>query len=159
MNRLFTMLMPALLMVACQQAGSRQNGHAQLLPAYDSALARKAGADSFGMRTYIFCYLKKGPNRSQSKEEAAKIQAGHMANIGRLAQEGKLVLAGPFLDTGVVRGIFIFNTSSLEEAKSWTESDPAVRAGRLVMELHPWYGSAALMLMDETYQKIKLKEH
>ncbi|WP_157593110.1 YciI family protein [Rufibacter tibetensis] len=53
-----------------------------------------------------------------------------------MAADGKLTLAGPFLDNGDVRGIFIFNVNTIEEA----EVDPAVKAGRLIMESHPWYG-------------------
>ena len=69
----------------------------------------------------------------------------HGLNIQRLAAEGKLVVAGPFLDKQPIRGIYIFNVSSIEEAKQLTETDPSIQAGTLEMELHPWYGSAALM--------------
>lgn len=106
------------------------------------------------MKKYVFCYLKKGPNRNHSPEEAKMIQAGHMANIQKLADSGYLLLAGPFMDTGIVKGIFIFNTDDIELAKRWTQADPAVQSGRLIMELHPWYGSAALVLLNEWHEKI-----
>jgi hypothetical protein len=48
------------------------------------------------------------------------------------------------MDGGEVRGIYIFDVQTIEEARKLTASDPAVKAGTLVMELHPWYGSAAL---------------
>jgi uncharacterized protein len=67
-----------------------------------------------------------------------KLQEAQLANIRRLAKEGKLVLAGPFLDDTPLRGIFIFKTESLEEAKQWTLTDPAVAADRFVPEFHTW---------------------
>lgn len=121
---------------------------------FDAELAKEMGADDYGMRTYVMAFLKAGPNRTQDKEKAAKLQAAHMANIGRLAQEGKLAIAGPFLDNGELRGIYIFNVTSVEEAKKLTETDPAIQAGSLVMELHPWYGSAALGLVNKYHKKI-----
>lgn len=49
---------------------------------------------------------------------------GHMANINRLAKEGKLIVAGPF-DGG---GVFILNTTSTDEARLWLNTDPGVQA-------------------------------
>jgi uncharacterized protein YciI len=121
---------------------------------FDEALAKELGADDYGMRTYVMAFLKKGPNRTSDKNEAAKLQAAHMANIGKLAEEGKLAIAGPFLDNGELRGIYIFNVETIEEAKKLTETDPAIKAGSLVMELHPWYGSAALGLVNKYHDKI-----
>jgi len=120
---------------------------------YDAAYAKKVGADDYGMKKYIFAYLKKGPNRDRPKEEAEKLQRDHLNNITRLANEGKLVLAGPFLDDGDVRGLYIFNVKTIEEAKKLVETDPAIQAGSLVMELHPWYGSAALMEINRLHSK------
>lgn len=99
-------------------------------------------------------FLKKGPNRDQSKEEANELLRAHMDNIRRLTDEGKLVLAGPFMDDGEVRGIYIFDVKTVEEAKKLTETDPAIQAGSLIMDLHPWYGSAALMQMNEIHKKV-----
>ncbi len=126
---------------------------------YDSLRAEKNGADQYGMRQYVMAILKSGPNRDQSPEESAKLQEAHMANIGRLADEGKLVLAGPFLDENSDhRGIYVFAVKTIDEAEKLTESDPAVKAGRLIMELHPWFGSAALMEVNEIHKQIAKEE-
>ncbi len=126
---------------------------------FNKQLADSLHADEYGMKQYVMAFLKVGPNRNQDSATVAALQAGHMQNIGRLAAEGKLVVAGPFLDKGELRGIFIFNVTTIEEAKQLTETDPAVKAGRLVMELHPWYGSAAMMLVNPIHQTIAIKNH
>ena len=124
---------------------------------YDSTLAQKLGADEYGMKQYIMAFLKKGPNRSQDSTQRAEIQKAHLKNIMKLAAEGKLIVAGPFLDNTDIRGIFIFNVGSIEEAKKLTESDPAVKAGVLSMELHPWYGPAILPEVLKLNRKLEKK--
>jgi uncharacterized protein YciI len=74
----------------------------------------------------------------EQTEETKKIQEGHMANIARLAETGKLVLAGPFVDGGDRRGVFIFKLDSLSEAQALTDTDPAVIVGRLKIVLYRW---------------------
>jgi len=123
----------------------------------DTALVRALHADEYGMKKYVVAFLKKGPKRDQDSATAASLQAAHMANIGRMAKEGTLVLAGPFLDDGDLRGIYIFNVETIEEAKALTETDPAIKAGRLSMELHPWYGSAAVQKVNEIHNRIQSK--
>jgi uncharacterized protein YciI len=157
----FFALCLGLLFFSCQPRGredvasSELASEAETTMAYDSVLAEQLGADDYGMKTYVFAFLKTGPNRSKDPATAADLQKAHLANIRRLAEEGNLVLAGPFMSGDeTLRGIYIFNTSSVEEARSWTESDPAVKAGSLVMELHPWYGSAALQQLNEMSQRI-----
>lgn len=94
---------------------------------------------AFELTTYYFCLLTKGPNRAAHRpEEIQQIQAGHMANIERLARAGKILVAGPFADDGDWRGIFILKCASLEEAQSLVATDPAISAGRLQAEIHPW---------------------
>jgi uncharacterized protein YciI len=83
--------------------------------------------------------------------------AAHLANITRLADEGRLVVAGPFLDDGPLRGIFIFKVATVEEARALTASDPAIQAGHLEMELHPWYGSAALGELPALHKRVQKK--
>jgi len=100
--------------------------------------------------------LKAGPNRDQDQDQdtAMDLQRGHMNHVNKMAEDGKLVLAGPFLDGGEVRGIFVFDVETIEEARELTASDPAIKAGRLQMELHPWYGSPALLKVNEIHSTI-----
>ncbi len=121
---------------------------------YDSTLAADLGADEYGMKQYVMAFLKSGTVHIKDTSEQNKIQRAHLDNIFRLADEGKLILAGPFLDDTNIRGIFLFDVTSVEEAMELTNSDPAVQAGVLEMELHPWYGSAALMQVNQIHEKI-----
>ena len=84
----------SLLMLSAALAAQEAKPAAPPPPGYDAALAERLGADQRGMRAYVFVILKTGPKTDQTKEESAKLFAGHMANIKRLAAEGKLVLAG-----------------------------------------------------------------
>ena len=125
-------------------------------PNYDMALAKKLGADEYGMKFYVFVILKTGSKDADFKgKERDDLFAGHLANIGRLADAGKLALAGPFgkNDKGF-RGLFIFNVASVEEAQKLVETDPAVKSGILNADMTPWYGTAALMQVNETHKKI-----
>lgn len=121
---------------------------------YDSILAKELGADEYGMKQYVMAFLKSGPNRSQDDSTRNALQRAHLDNIIRLANEGLLVLAGPFADDGDVRGIYIFDVETIEEAEELTSTDPAIKSGSLVMELHPWYGSAAIMEVNEIHERI-----
>jgi uncharacterized protein YciI len=99
--------------------------------------------------------LKKGPAWTAEKTEATKaIQAGHMANMERLWKERKLIVAGPGGDDGDMRGVFVFDTDSLDEAKALAASDPAIKAGRLAPEFHSWWVERkALPVAGEYCQK------
>ncbi len=91
------------------------------------------------MTTYYFALITKGPNAGTgTPEEREKFQAAHLANIARLHTAGKLLIAGPFLDDGDFRGIFIYKCATIEEARELAATDPSVKAGRLIVEIHPW---------------------
>lgn len=120
-------------------------------PTYNAALAAEVGADEYGMSQYVLALLQSGPSRSQNSEEAHNIQTAQLAYISHLMDEGKLCLADPMLDEGELRGIFIFNVSNIAEAEALTAADPAVKSGRLVMQLHPWYGTAALKKLKDIH--------
>jgi uncharacterized protein YciI len=102
-------------------------------------------APTITMKTYYLGLIKKGPAWTPDETpEVRALQEGHMANIRKLGAEGKLLLAGPFLDGGDLRGLFLFEVATQEEAKALCETDPAVKAGRLVVEVHPWLGPEGL---------------
>src|SRR5687767_3637338 len=135
-NLSFLLLTITLFIVACnQKTGTNAT------PKVDSKynLAADTSVYSGEMKRYWLVLLKRGPNRTQDSTSAAKIQAGHMANINRLASEGKIIMAGPMGYDGDLRGIFIMNCKDSSEVEQIVNTDTAVITGRLKMEYYPWW--------------------
>ena len=106
-------------------------------PSSEGATAEKAKPQ---MIKYYLGFLVKGPNSGTPAPDAAEIQKNHLGHLMKMWQQGKLVVAGPLGDNGNIRGILVFRGGdSMEEMKALAEQDPAVQAGRLAVELHPWY--------------------
>ncbi|WP_153397604.1 YciI family protein [Chryseobacterium vaccae] len=123
---------------------------------FNQELATSLGADQYGMKAYTIVMLTTGTAKIEDKAKMGELMKGHMGNITRLADEGKIVVAGPFLEKNKenYRGMFIFNTKSKEEAEQWVKTDPAVQAGVFSYEIFPWYGSAALPLYLKHHEEI-----
>jgi uncharacterized protein YciI len=122
---------------------------------FDPALAKRLGADEHGMRRYVLVVLKSGPKRVPEGEQRKAMFAGHFANMERLSKEGKLVLAGPFLDDPAGwRGLFVFAVSDVEEAKRLVATDPVIVQGEMVAEYHPWYSSAAVVQVPKVHETL-----
>ncbi|PKP80538.1 MAG: hypothetical protein CVT79_14730 [Alphaproteobacteria bacterium HGW-Alphaproteobacteria-18] len=143
---------------ACASAGAPQP-QAVSPQTYDAALAEQLGADEYGMRAYVLAILKTGPQDAviTDKDERAALFAGHFANMGKLAEEGKLVLAGPLGGEDGRRGLFILNTPDIEAAQDWVATDPTIAAGIFTVDYSKYYGSAALMQVNETHARIQKK--
>jgi uncharacterized protein len=137
MIRAFPVLAVAMTTIAFMGA-SRAETSAQPDP-LPAAQAQSAGPPlPPDLKRYWFVMLKKGPTRDQSEQVAQQLQAGHMANIQSYAEKGALQIAGPFMDDGDWRGIFILDVPDRAAAEAMCDSDPSVRAGRLACEIHPW---------------------
>ncbi len=152
-NRIFAVFtfILALTVIASGQTDSKPS------PNYDAELAKRLGADKFGMRKYVLALLKTGPNDASitDKEKRAELFKGHFAMINRLAGEGKLSLAGPFNDEKKeFRGLYVFNVETIEEAQKLTETDPSIKAGIFKVDFIKWYGSAALMEVNNIHNRI-----
>ena len=93
--------------------------------------------DTVLMQQYYIAFLKRGLNRSQSKVAADSLQALHLAHLGKMYEMGYADISGPFGDDGEIRGITIYNTPTFEMADSLANADRSVKAGRLVIEMHP----------------------
>lgn len=91
------------------------------------------------LNTYYICLLRKGPAwTSAETPQIEELQAQHMAHIDELIRSGSKLFAGPVDDESDIRGFSIFRTATLEEARALAEADPAVKAGRFIVELHTW---------------------
>jgi uncharacterized protein YciI len=124
---------------------------------YDADLAKSLGADERGMRAFVLVVLKTGPKKMPEGPARTKMFEGHFANIQRLAGEKKLVLAGPLDGVDGWRGIFVFATPDIDQAMSFVATDPVIVNGEMVAEYHKFYGSAALMMLNDVHNKIQKK--
>ena len=111
----------------------------------DNATSKNAQPE---MTTYYMVFLKRGPNwTADITPEIEKVLEGHFANMEKLASEGKLALAGPFLEQvgdSALAGLFVFRVDSIEQAIRLTEQDPGIKSGRFIYEIVPWYGPKSL---------------
>jgi len=156
---------PMALMVGlgvCAGSGCAVNPVPAAVPAaatFDAALAKRLGADERGMRRYVLVILKTGPTRVPDGDARKAMFAGHFANIERLSKAGKLALAGPFdKDPAGWRGLYVFAVDTVEEARRLTATDPVIVNGEMVAEFHPWYGSAATMMIPELHDRLMPKK-
>ncbi len=127
---LLALLLPLSMSVAAFETASP--------PAAPDAAKPAAPALPPGMKQYWFVMLKKGPKRDQPSDEAQALQAGHMANMEAYAARGILQIAGPMMDDGDIRGIFILDVPDRAGAEAMCGDDPAVKAGRLLCDIRPW---------------------
>ena len=107
MKKSFLLLIAAVYAIGVAMSSDAQTAAAS--PTYDVELAKKLGADERGMKMYVLCILKTGPKDAEIKgKERDDIFAGHFANIGNLAEQGKLAIAGPFGNNDKnYRGLYI----------------------------------------------------
>ena len=108
------------------------------------------------MQRYWFGMIYPGPRYYDEVGPAdrAALQEAHLARIGELADSGEMALAGPFeVDPEAERpfiGLFLYDVETREEAEALAASDPAVQAGRLVVEVHAWWGVSGLTYPGDT---------
>lgn len=102
--------------------------------------------DTILMQQYFIAFLKSGSVRTQNEEEAQKLQEAHLAHLGKMYELGYADISGPFGDNGKIRGITIYNVPTLKMADSLANADPMVQAGRLEIEVHPWWAAKGFML-------------
>lgn len=98
------------------------------------------------MKRYVFMMLDSGGVKSKDSTEAAKYQELHMAHLNKLAEDGKLVVAGPFEGGGDHRGLLIFDVETVEDALKLEGEDPSVKSGRLKMDAFYWWGAKGTIL-------------
>lgn len=111
---------------------------------YDDEQAWKDVTENFPSMTICYVFLlRKGPLwTADDTPEINALQEAHLANYRRLEAIGKLIVTGPFLDafalSGELRGMGILRTESFDEAYDLISTDPMVKVGRLIFDLHPW---------------------
>lgn len=137
MKIVFSILCIASVAIACSNEHQTHEVSTTQPEKYD--INKDSTVSAGEMKRYWLVLLQKGPNRKQDSVSAEKIQAAHMANINRLAEEGKLVMAGPIGIEDDLRGIFLMNCADSTEVENFVKTDSAVITGRLIMKYYPWW--------------------
>jgi uncharacterized protein YciI len=156
MSALTRWILALALVTLTVAASARQSGE-PTGPGYDAQLAQQLGADDYGMRHFVLVLLRAGPHPVAAGAERDAMFKGHMANIQRLASEGKLVLAGPLDDKDGLRGMFVFAVEDIEQAQKLVATDPVIARGEMLAEYHAYYGSAALMQVNQVHRRLAKK--
>jgi len=92
-------------------------------------------------KQFILVILKTGPTRNQDKEAAEIIQRDHLRYVFYLRENHGLRMQGPIVDAkGNYQGIEIFDSKDKDFVKHLLENDPAVKAGRMTVEVYDWFG-------------------
>ena len=127
----------AFVVASCNNEQSTSISKVKPAEKYD--LAKDTSVYSGEMKRFWLVHLMKGPIRNQDSVSRVKIQAAHIANIVRLAKEGKIIMAGPIGVEGELQGIFLMNCKDSTEVESIVKTDTAVITGRLIMKYYPWW--------------------
>jgi len=96
---------------------------------------------TYVMKQYFMVFLKKGPNRNQSEEEAKQLQEAHLAHLNKLATSRHICLVGPSDGTNDIQGFAVYSVPTKDEAMRLASLDPMVKAGRLAIDVQPWWAA------------------
>ena len=100
--------------------------------------------------------MKTGEAKIEDKNLRDSLFKSHFANMGKMSEEGKLLIAGPIgANERSYRGIFVLNTKDEAEALEWLQGDLTITNGVFDVEFYPWYGSAALGSYLDTHKRIQ----
>ncbi len=92
------------------------------------------------LKQFQMVLLKLGPNWQSTKQEVKdQLIREHIAGLISMLGSGKAVTVGTIVDDPVLFAVVILRAASTEEAKGWTDSDVAVKAGLFTPEIHPWW--------------------
>ena len=139
MKAIFFILFIASIIASCSNEHQQPQASTTQPEKYD--LNKDTTVYTEEMKRFWLVLLQKGPNRNHDSISAEKIQTAHMANINRLAKEGKIIMAGPVGVEDDLRGIFLMNCADSTEVENFVKTDSAVITGRLVMKYYPWWAA------------------
>lgn len=107
----------------------------------------KDGDTTYIMKRYYMGFLMRVPDKPElDSAKVMEIQQAHLDYMSENAKTGALLIAGPFGDDGDMRGIVIYDVETKAEADSIISNDPAVKAGRLAIDVKPWWAAKGSVL-------------
>lgn len=93
------------------------------------------------LESFELVFLRRPPNAPAHDEETLeRIQREHLAYHAALRASGEVATNGPVTNQAdeSLRGLTFYRTGSLERSRELAEADPAVRAGRLAVDVMTW---------------------
>lgn len=145
-------------LIACTAQQKIDSNNSQTKNGFNQQLADFLGADKYGMKNYMLVILKTGPKDKEiiDKDQRAQLFKGHFSNMQEMENSGKLKLAGPFATANHLgyRGIFFLDVKTEDEAKELLQNDPTIAAEIFVVEILPFYGSAAIPMHLDYHKKV-----
>jgi len=96
---------------------------------------------------YTLVLIKTGERQGVPAPEQQRVFAGHFENMARLADEGELLVAGPYgshRSDPALRGVFLLDTADRDEARRIAETDPGFQAGVFRFDYHDFATTADL---------------
>lgn len=87
------------------------------------------------MKTYALVILKTGSQSEPDNDKRNALFRGHLDNLGQMVEAVKMAIAGPLRKNELsYRGIFVFNTSDIEETKSLLKRTPLLLPDYWIMQ-------------------------
>jgi len=117
------------------------------------AQEKKQAEPAHKMLEFQMALMKRGPNWTPPAKDAPEIQTKHVGYVQSLFESGKMMIAGRIRGDEELIAVYIFRTKSADEARAWLAEDPAVVAGHLVPELHPWWSEDVMKKLSAAPEK------
>jgi uncharacterized protein YciI len=99
----------------------------------------KATQDTIIMQQYFMVFFKQGPVRVQNEEETEFLNQQHLEHLEDMKLKGFTAILADFPESEVIKTLAVFNVPNIKTVDSLTQLDPMVKAGRLALEIHPWW--------------------
>ncbi|HWN99939.1 MAG TPA: YciI family protein [Blastocatellia bacterium] len=118
-----------------------------LLPIASAGGSRSSSQEpKFEMGIFYLCLLVKGPKFNPAETPMnAPWGPGHIKHMVGLIESGRVLVAGPFTDGDRICGALVTTAASADEARSWAEADPGVKAGQFAVEVIQWFAAKNVM--------------
>jgi len=92
------------------------------------------------LKQYFLGFLVKGEHWNDTEgEQATELMSLHLAFLREQMEAQRYLVAGPVLDEGRLAGVLIIDAKNAPDARTLASMDPAVKAGRLAIEIYPTF--------------------
>jgi uncharacterized protein YciI len=102
--------------------------------------------EPFKLAKHTLVVVKKGASYEALRDPLTTVtMLSLMPSLRSWADTGDLAVSGPLVDAGDLVGILLFIPENGETIRAALDADPAVKAGRLKVEVHPQFMGAGVL--------------